>query len=244
MPLGFSFNGVHCSDYGLQVTYIKRPGHPTVRDQYTEIPGMDGSLFSAGPLSDQNVEIGCQIIATDIFDLRHKIRLMTGWLYTVEQQQLVCDDEPGIAYRGKVASQFIPDEVLRVGKFAIVFRCEPTAYGDLVQADFAGDTVTVSNGGTYKAWPVFRAEIIAACTEWRVALGADYVRIVHDFVVGDTIDIDCATGVVSVNGLRAMDKLDWEHNADEFTLPPGESTLSILPTGVSTANISYIERWV
>jgi len=135
------------------------------------------------------------------------------------------------------------DHIGRMGQFSLTFICEPLAYGEQVTANFVSDSATVNNAGTCPTPAIIEATFTGAASEFKVTLGTKYVRVVHDFVLNDTLKIDTGTGAVLINGTRAMDKLDWQ-NSRFFDLPVGESTLSITPTGRCTAKVKYTPRWL
>jgi phage-related protein len=103
--------------------------------------------------------------------------------------------------------------------------------------------VTVTNAGTFSAPAIIEATFTGAASEFKVTLGTKYVRVVHDFVLNDTLKIDTGTGAVLINGTRAMDKLDWQ-NSIFFELAVGNNTLNITPTGKCTATVKHTPRWL
>jgi phage-related protein len=149
----------------------------------------------------------------------------------------------GKTYRGKLASAVDFDHIGRLGQFSLTFVCEPLAYGEQITVDFVSDTAIVANAGSYQTPAIIEATFTGAATEFKVTLGTEYIRVVHDFVLNDTLKIDTGTGAVLINGTRAMDKLDWQ-NSRFFDLPVGESTLNITPTGKCTATVKFSPRWL
>jgi len=67
--------------------------------------------------------------------------------------------------------------------------------------------------------------------------------VVHDFVLNDTLKIDTGTGAILINGIRAMDKLDWQ-NSHFFNILPGANYLSITPTGKCIAKMKHTPTWL
>ena len=111
-------------------------------------------------------------------------------------------------------------------------------------ANFVNDTVTANNQGTFESQPVFAATFTAAAAEWKVTgPGDNYIRVVHGFKSGDTLEVNAATGAILINSNRAMDKLDWQ-NSRWFPLRVGESTLNVTPTGVCTTRVSWVPRYL
>jgi len=243
MGYGFSFNGRHCSEFGLAVKSKNRQLLPTSNDIYVDIPGRHGSFHFPGELQDRIIELECAFVGTSRENLREKARQIAAWLYTKERAILSFDDEPGRYYMAKLDGAIDPEQLSVLATFSLSFRCEPLAYGAEVEADFASDQATINNPGSFEALPSFTVTFTSSANEWRVALGAKYVRVIHNFQAGDVLEISNATGLVLINGARALDKLDWQYS-EFFTLLPGVNTLSISPTGVCTAQISFVPRWL
>ena len=216
---------------------------PETNDSYVQVPGRQGSILFPRELADRRIDIDCAFVEPSLADIRTKARDIAAWLYTDDRANLSFDDETGKTYKGKLASAVDFDHIGRMGQFSITFICEPLAYGGQVTADFAGDSVTVTNAGTFSALPIIEATFVDVASEFKVTLGTKYVRVVDDFVLNDTLKIDTGTGAVLINGTRAMDKLDWQ-NSTFFELAKGDNTLNITPTGKCTATVKHVPRWL
>lgn len=241
--MSFIFNGISSDSFDIIVKDIKRPLLPNQNDSYLQIPGRHGSYLFPREMADRIIEIDCALSKTSLADLRNSIRDIAAWLYTEEQQPLSFSDESDKYYLAKLDGAIDVEQIIAIGQFTLCFRCEPLAYGAEVQADFVSDQATITNPGTFEALPIFNATFTAIASEWKVTLGTKYVRVVHSFQIGDTMEVNCATGAVLINGSRALDKLDWQ-NSEFFALPPGENTLTITPAGVCTATIRFRPRWL
>lgn len=240
---GFTFNGVNSDTFGIIVLDKKRPILPSANDSYLQIPGRHGSYLFPREMSDRIIEIDCALPKKSLEELRSTIRDIAAWLYTTERKPLSFMDETDKYYMAKLDGAIDMDQILAIGQFTLRFRCEPLAYGGEITANFIDDAVTVNNPGSFEALPSFEATFTASATEWRVSLGAKYVRVVHNFQAGDVLEISNAAGVIYINGARAMDKLDWQYS-EFFALLPGVNTLNISPTGICTAQISFMPRWL
>lgn len=243
MSYGFTFNGTHCNSVGVIMKSKNRQVLPEVNDSYVQMSGRHGSYLYPGELSDRIITLECAVAENSLEALREKARQIAAWLYTKERAVLSFDDEPDRYYLGKISGAIDPEQLFILSTFDLAFRCEPLAYGAEVEANFVSDSVTVNNPGTFEALPIFNATFTAIASEWKVTLGTKYVRVVHSFQIGDTLEVNCATGAVLINGARAMDKLDWQ-NSEFFTLPPGTNTLEITPATVCTATVRFNPRWL
>jgi len=216
---------------------------PETNDSYAQVPGKFGSILFPRELADRRIEIDCAFMGADLADIRIKARSIAAWLNATDRGTLNFDDEPGKSYKGKLASAVDLDHTGRLGQFSLTFICEPLAYGTEATTNFANDSATVANAGTYSAPAIIEATFTDVASEFKVTLGTEYVRVVHDFVLNDTLKIDTGTGAILLNGSRAMDKLDWQ-NSIFFELAVGNNTLSITPTGKCTATVKHTPRWL
>ena len=227
---GFTFNNHHCTDFGIIMKSKNRQLLPEPNDTYIQPPGRQGSVLYAHGLQDRIIEIDCAYIETSLPDIRSKARKIAAWLYTRDRVILSFDDEPDIYYRCKLASKVDFEHIAKIAKFTLIFRCEPLAYGGEENQTFVGDSAAVDNQGTLETFPRFMATFINTVGEWKVAnQDGDYIKIVHDFEIGDTLEVNCQTGAILINDTRALDKLDWQ-NSRFFSLRAHENTLSITPT--------------
>ena len=217
---------------------------PEPNDSYVQVPGRQGSILFPRELADRRIELDCAFVGSSLADIRAKAREIAAWLYTENREILSFDDESEKYYRGKLAQAIDFEHLAVMGQFSLIFVCEPLAYGAEVLASFINDTATVNNQGTFESYPVFTVTFTAAADEWRVTgPGDDYIRIVHDFLIGDELELNGATGAIYLNGVRALNKLDWQ-NSRFFPLRVGESTLIVTPTGVCTTRVSWIPRYL
>jgi len=244
MVPGFTLNGQHCSVLGIIMESKTLPILTKSKDVYIDIPGRDGSYLFKGALSDAVIPILCGIKTANAIALMAAKRQIAAWVFSKEKVRLIFDDEPDkfylVKYDGEIGLEKMTAQGM--GKFTLIFRCEPFAYDDQVIANFVADTVTVTNAGTAETEPYFQTTFTATCTEWKITLGTDYCRVVHAFGVGDVLTMDFATGAVLLNGVRAMNLLDWQ-NSRFFTLPVGVSTLTVTPAGKSATLIKYTPKW-
>lgn len=216
---------------------------PETNDRYVQVPGRNGSILFPRELADRRIDIDCAFVGSSLADIRTKARDIAAWLNTTDRANLSFDDETGKTYKAKLASAVDFDHIGRMGQFSLTFVCEPLAYGTEATTNFANDSATVANAGTFPTPAIIEATFTGAASEFKVTLGTKYVRVVHDFEVNDTLKIDTGTGAILLNGSRAMDKLDWQ-NSIFFELATGNNILSIAPTGKCTATIKHTPRWL
>lgn len=239
--LGFTFNDIHCSEFGIVMRSTNRQMLPPFNDAYVQIPGRQGGLLFPGGLGDRRIELDCAFKEKNLPDIRAKARKVAAFLYTEKRSVLRFDDEPDKYYMAKIDREVNFTNLAVVGEFTLNFRCGPLAYGAEQEISFLNDTVTVDNIGTYRAPPSLDIDFMGNTTEIKISKGTDYIRVVHSFKAGDKLHV--ADGKVLINGVRAMDKLDWQ-NSRFFDLTLGENVLNITPLGKCAATVKYIPRWL
>jgi len=182
-------------------------------------------------------------VEPSLADIRTKVHNIAAWLHTNDRVTLSFDDETGKTYKAKLASAVDFDHIGKMGRFSLSFACEPLAYGSEATTNFANDSATVNNAGTCPTPAIIEATFTGPAAEFKVTLGTKYVRVVNEFIATDTLKIDTGTGAILINGIRAMDKLDWQ-NSVFFELAVGNNILSITPTGICTAKVKHTPRWL
>lgn len=235
-----TFNGGNSSDYGLNVVSIERNFLPPVKNTYLDVEGRNGSYFAGSTLDKKAINVQVNIVATSESDLRNKARQIGAWLYTLAEVPFSFNDEPDLIYTGKVDSTSL-EEVLRFGSGTLTFVCgKPTADG-LAKTVNVPDNASITVGGTAPTLPTFTVSFTATASEWKIAKGDKYLRVVSNFVAGDTLVVDCSTGKVTINGTVQMQTLDI--NSRFFVLDVGANTLTVTPTAVATCTADYKEQW-
>ena len=222
----------------------KRPILPESNDTYVQIPGRQGSILYPRGLHDRYIELDCAYVGEDLPDLRTRAREIAAWLYTQDREILSFDDEPNVYYCGKLAGEVDLEHIGKMAQFTLVFRCEPFVYGGEENQIFVGDSAAVDNQGTTEILPRFTVTFTDTATEWKVTnQDSDYVRVVNEFIATDELEVNCITGAILINGVRAMDKLDWQ-NSRFFCLRVGESVLNVTPAGVCSTRVSWVPRYL
>lgn len=243
MSYGFSFNGRHSKDFGIIMRSTNRQLLPLINDQYIDVPGRSGSYLFPGEIQDREIQLDCAFMSKGLPDMRKIVHNIAVWLYTHDKAILSFDDEPGMYYRGKIASQIDFDHIATLGQFSLVFRCDPFAYGAEESLSFANDAAVIINHGTAETPPRFKAIFTAAADEWKVVNQDGYfIRIEHDFQEGDTLEVNCITGGIYVNDARKMDALDWQHSIF-FPLRVDANTLEIMPKNICNTQVFWIPRY-
>ena len=126
MDDGVTFNGVHCSTYGLEVYDTKRPLLAEFKDTYIDVPHRNGAIL-VFDTSKKDVIVEVEFLLTPVagksyYDACRDIAL---WLTTAQRERLIFDDDPGYAYKAKVIGNIDRERIATFGQFTVQFRCEP-----------------------------------------------------------------------------------------------------------------------
>ncbi|MBP1950302.1 distal tail protein Dit [Virgibacillus litoralis] len=177
MPLkSLTFNNIRKPWLHLLRGRSKPPFASISRDLLT-VPGMDGAYLQSSSIQPLIIN---QPVGFTVRDDNHALQLkdeLASWLVTDESVELQFDDEPGRIYYAVVQNSIDDFEKfaeLRNG--TIQFLClDPYSYGSELTEDFLGnDVVTITNGGTAEADPIFELEVLAPITFAMVSDGEEY----------------------------------------------------------------------
>lgn len=218
---------------------------PAPTDTYIEVPGRSGTLHFPGGLQDRIIELDCAFMESDLSALRNRAREIAAWLYTQDRAILSFNDESDRYYKAKLSGVVDLEHAAHMGRFYLFFRCDPLAYGSKQAKNFNWFFVDVENPGTFDSLPIFKM-MFAESASYLTVIGPDrtsFVKVVHEFETFDILDINLASGLIAINGNRALDKLDWE-NSRQFSLRPGSNMISVEPLDACIAHVSWIPRYL
>lgn len=126
---GLTFNGKHCSELGLTLMSSPRPIMAENKDDYTNIPGLNGSvLYEDSTLQDVVIDV------VFVLDTKTREETITAgyavgeWLTTAGLKPLTFDDHPARYYEAKAYTGVLmePEEGFEeIAEFKVTFRCNP-----------------------------------------------------------------------------------------------------------------------
>lgn len=130
--LGFSFRGIHSSEFKIGVRSDNRTLLPSKRKNTFVIPGADGEIDFNDPddytYEPRNISVVMFLYDNDHWtDLRKSARDVAYWLSG--RGRLVFDDEPDMMYEAIIYDQIDMEQfnLLPVGGVEISFECQPIA---------------------------------------------------------------------------------------------------------------------
>lgn len=240
----FRFAGIPSSQYHVKMLKSPILVLPGTRDKILTIPGRHGTIRMPHDWQERTIRIECWLAASSMQELHDKLDTLRAWLGQ-GQQRLTLGYMPDRYYIATFAGGALEAEIkAHQGLFSLEFVCaDPFLYNSLESEFNFTNSTNVTNAGTHPCDPVFRFTFTAAAAELRITLAGRQIRIVHNFQIGNVLDVNCVTGGVLIAGARAMDKLDWQ-NSEFFSLVPGSNLITLTPINVCSANVRYRERWL
>ena len=166
MNLGFRYRGIHSKDFGL-VIRTNPTLLPEFENQYKEIVGSDGSLYSKTKYGMKRIQVEMGFVSSGLVDHSDRLRIIANWLNPAEGVgELTFDHEPDKTYFAVLDEGTISrvEHVLRMGRGVVVFACpDPFAYSrENTQLVTNGSSIV--NDGTAKTYPKFEISVLRPIT--------------------------------------------------------------------------------
>lgn len=171
---GFTYNGVHSSNYGLNVLSVQRGILPPITARLLDVPGRPGSYYQGRQVGARTITVDVQVTALDYADLRAKVRAIAAWLMPgPDPKPLVFDEEPDKTWYAVLSGDTDLDEVVAVGNGKLTFIApDPVAVGP---EHTVALPATVNPAGTAETYPIIRATVNQDITHFAVATPDRYV---------------------------------------------------------------------
>jgi predicted phage tail component-like protein len=151
MEGGFTFKGIHSSEFGVVETPQSRVLSPTKKRTLIEIPGRSTAYIEEdGSYSSRSESILCSYVAQEGISLQRQVRLIAGWLDGVGE--LTFDYEPEMHYNAYLSSAPPAVKHLEYAQFTLTFTINhPFAYETATNKNviITDETpVKINTGGT------------------------------------------------------------------------------------------------
>lgn len=232
------FNNIDFSDSFI-VENISRSILPPISTKTVKISGKVASKFIKNELGELNIDVGIRIVAKDRKELQEKTRALATKLYSDQPQKLYLDDEPEKYYLAIPTGNTGLKKLGMTGATILSFYCPNSlVYGETKSLNIIGN---IFNAGTYQTAGTITIEITEAIDHIEATLvdTGEYVRVDHDFIIGDTVTIDLENEMVYKNGFSIME--DCHLESDFFSIPTGEFLISV---NTGNATLEFTERWL
>ena len=233
------FNNIDFTEYFI-VENISRSVLPPISTRTAKISGKVGNRFIKNELGSLNIDVSIRVIAKDRKDLQEKTRDLATKLHTDELKKLYLDDEPERYYLAILTGNTDVKKIGMTGATILSFYCpDPLCYDETKIENITSSDIL--NSGTYETTGTITVEITEATDHIEATLveTGEYVRVDHDFIVGDTVTIDLENEMVYKNGFSIMQACHLE--SDFFDIPTGEFLISV---NTGDATLEFAERWL
>ena len=149
---GFTFNGIHSSEFNIYCNPSSRQLIPEKRRSLVTVPGRSGSYVQEdGAFNDRSESFTCYYTRQPDSNISLQAREIAAWL---SQDGVLCfDNEPDKFYTAKFTGAPPLTKHLMYGEFELTFTYSPpvayTAQQSIVRTVAGeGDTVTIPVAGT------------------------------------------------------------------------------------------------
>jgi len=244
----FKFKGVWSNEFSpaLIVNKVQRAITPPITRLVSEIPGMDGAYPMGTKLGMRPIRCEITIVRSLIDNDEAFIRQLAGWLFSEQPEEFIDAKDSNVFYKAYLDNRTDLEEIVSLGKGILDFICpDPLIYQEEREEVFANGECFTLVEGTYRTFPSLRIEFSSPADGFKITHTQldQYIRLNRSFVAGDVVEINCASGKVTLNGVVAMTIYVWEES-DFFYLVPGAQTLLCEISEVAHVNIRWKPRWL
>ncbi len=235
MMLGFTFRGVHSSEFkGLVVKTVNNPMLPPKRVQRANVMGHDGEYLFEDGYNNKVIEFKCSMAKGTIKERRQRTREISLWLSSSGDLKL--DYEADKTY---TVVKTVSDVSLAIeqawDEFSIIFETEPFQFGGLKTLSFDNPTsVIVNNAGTIDA-----ETIISVTGTGNVTINCGAQSFTLTGLAGK-LNVDSKRMLVytdaKANGIS-------KHSGGFIRLSPGNNTISVTGS-VSNITVKFNDTYI
>ncbi|GHU54540.1 hypothetical protein AGMMS49975_15090 [Clostridia bacterium] len=256
--MGFTYNGVHCSQFGILAKVRDMPFIAEAKTAFLDASDRDGSFSFSGInqytggvrtcRKDSSIQIECRIVETDIMLLNNKMSEIAAWLGGTAEGKLTLDSVPDVYWNVSIYERFsfVPMRYGVTTAFALSFRAFPYSMSNELT------TVTLGSGNTYSGAYKGQPTPIKINAQGGTAAGSIVSVTVTDTYSGGSlycgysntattkytnVVIDAQTCSCSDNGINTL-----QYFTGEFLYLPS-SSFAITNSSSTAITISWRERW-
>jgi len=252
--MGFTFDGVHSDTHEIYVHKKNLSILADERNYLSQIIGKHGIYDFGLDFAARKIDFECSVAEDTHQSLQEKRGEIADWLNPLKGCKDLIIDYDYIfvgtfvlkkVYSARLETAGTIDELLGVGKFSLSFICpSPFARGEnLEEVSFVDDVAAITRIGSAPT----PCEISVTLTTSSSYLtfthsNGEFIKITHDFVLDDTLEIDTEKRTVKINGINSLTSLDVESTF--FELNEETETITATPAGVITGSVKFYERWL
>ncbi len=209
MSVTFTYNLVSSTTMGLTVIDVKKPIIPPQKEILADVPKYNGLVQFSKKFTSNNIVVKSLLTGTSYADLITKLKALSAYLYSDEDEQLIFDDESDRYYLAQHIDTVIGKRTYRYCYLDLVFTCnDPFAYatsGDTDTQSHAskGFTYNITNSGQYYAYGTvtitFHQSQTHIYVENKTVIGSRF-DISKAFVNNDVLVVNAKTMSITLNG--------------------------------------------
>lgn len=263
---GAMYDGVAFSDVGLLVTKVNIPLLPEVTITEEEIDGYDGTVDVDEQYGPRLIELTVALITESEAEYQARLQQLAALFNAKKRSRpLILARTPGKRWMCRYNGRIPIEKVATIGEFTIPLKAympfaesvttstEPLRLGQgymLGQGlqltngatkftiTVSPTNVTVSNLGTYKAYPKLTVKPSANIAGMSIAntTTGETLTVITSIAANSTLIIDCAPleQACWLNGELTYGIVD----GDYIRIDPGENELTVTMTGGGTINLT------
>lgn len=224
---------------------VERPLLAAPRDQYIKIPGLDKTIIYNDGYDDKQISFAL-IVEHTISTRKERLREVSKWLYSVNKEKMIFDDESDVYYLAKINDMV---EVKRNWNHSILnlkFIAEAYLFSNEIESVETenNESIFINNAGTYTALPIFYIDVSSELTRLTFTLNTQILTFEGTVSNGSKLVIDCEN--IEVYTLNNAVKTDASLNLDgEFLqIPIGDNEITVEIEGVATIKTEWRRRYV
>lgn len=243
VPLKTTFNGTVLDDVltnsNGEFKTINVSGRELLSEEHssTVIDGRDGSYYSGSKLSTRTLIVTASISGKSVTQCHQQFDALMAFLDVAKPVPISFSDDPNYFFYAKFKETGELDILKSEAVITLKFICyDPLKYSN--NKSVTGDTVTYNGKRPYRPKVTLLLTGSASVLKLLHVQSGRFVRITGNYVSGQKIVFDLASGSITQNGADIVSQFDML-GSRRFALVPGKNQLtSSIP---ATMTIDYRE---
>lgn len=252
---GFSYNSISSKDRHLWLLKSPVSFLPSLKDQFIDIPYLDGVIDVGVALSSRSFNLQCAVHATTEAELRTRLRSIAHWLNPLNGlKNLIFHNEDDKVYQARIATTTFIDANIQAsqGMLTLPFICpDPHAYAivDESTVEIVASFTFTRLKGNVNSYPIIQLK--GTCDQ-NSTIGYKINNVVTrycgDLAIGETLTIDHKDMSILKSSVGVeTNVLQYLMDYDFPMLSIGDNTIEIVTTGAATfeeITLTARSRWI
>ena len=221
---------------------VKVYGRELLSEEHTatDVPGRDGSYYISRRYLPREIEVVAIIRGNSAAQMDNQFTYLTGLLDTEKPAVLSFSDEPDHIFYGKYTSAERPDVWKNEAVIKLTFTCyDPFKYSNVKNA--SGNSLTYNGRRAYR--PKITLTLTSSGSELKLShtQSGRFVRIKGNYVSGQKIVFDMASGAITQNGADIVSQFDMLGSRKISLVRGRNDFVSSIPASIS---VEYREVFI